>query len=131
MHSDFVTISDLVNKGTPHLEAEMQVLGMDHPSVGEALLRNWNIPEIICNIVKSHHAPHLSTQAPVLSSVVHLADYMTQKLQMGNLKWDAALELNENIFTNLNFKDLTDLGKFIENYREPLVGQLDSLRYLI
>jgi HD-like signal output (HDOD) protein len=131
MHSDFVTISDLVNKGTSHLEAEMQVLGMDHPSVGEALLKNWNIPEIICNIVKHHHAPHLSTQAPVLSSVVHLADYMTQKLQMGNLKWDAALELNENIFTNLNFKDLTDLGKFIENYREPLVGQLDSLRYLI
>ena len=131
MHSDFVTISDLVNNGTPLLEAEMQALGMDHPSVGEALLKNWNIPEIICNIVKSHHAPHLSTEAPVLSSVVHLADYMTQKLQMGNLKWDAALELNENIFTNLNFKDLTDLGKFIENYREPLVGQLDSLRYLI
>ncbi len=131
MHSDFVTIYDVVGKGTPFLEAEKETLGMDHQAVGEILLKNWNIPELICNIVKNHHSPQLSADAPVLSSVVHLADYMTQKLQMGDLKWDGTLELNEHILTTLHFKDLADLGKFIENYREPLVGQLESLRYLI
>ncbi|MFA7227825.1 MAG: HDOD domain-containing protein [Melioribacteraceae bacterium] len=131
MHSDFVNISDLIAKGVPFLEAEMQVLGMDHQAVGEMLLKNWNIPEIICSIVRSHHTPNLSPNAPVLSSVVHLADYMTQKLQMGELKWDASINLDEHIFTNLHFKDLADLGKFIESYKEPLAGQLESLRYLI
>ncbi len=131
MHSDFVNISDLIAKGVPFLEAEVQVLGMDHQAVGEMLLKNWNIPEIICGIVSHHHAPNLSAHSPVLSSVVHLADYMTQKLQMGNLKWDESLNLDEHIFTNLHFKDLADLGKFIEGYKEPLVGQLESLRYLI
>jgi HD-like signal output (HDOD) protein len=131
MHSDFVNICDLVSNGTPYLDAEKQILGIDHQVVGEILLKNWNIPELICNIVKNHHSPNLSQEAPVLSSVVHLADYMTQKLQMGELKWDGSIELNEHIFNNLHFKDLADLGKFIENYREPLVGQLESLRYLI
>ena len=131
MHSDFVNICDLVSNGASYLDAENQILGIDHQVVGEILLKNWNIPELICNIVKNHHSPNLSQEAPVLSSVVHLADYMTQKLQMGELKWDGSIELNEHIFNNLHFKDLADLGKFIENYREPLVGQLESLRYLI
>ncbi|MHB8905876.1 MAG: HDOD domain-containing protein [Melioribacteraceae bacterium] len=131
MHSDFVNICDLVTNGASYLDAEKQVLGIDHQTVGEMLLKNWNIPELICNIVKNHHSPNLSQEAPVLSSVVHLADYMTQKLQMGELKWDGSIELNEHIFNNLHFKDLADLGKFIENYREPLAGQLESLRYLI
>jgi len=131
MHSDFVNICELVSNGASYLDAEKQVLGIDHQTVGEMLLKNWNIPELICNIVKNHHSPNLSQEAPVLSSVVHLADYMTQKLQMGELKWDGSIELNEHIFNNLHFKDLADLGKFIENYREPLAGQLESLRYLI
>ncbi len=131
MHSDFVNICDLVGNGASYLDAERQILGMDHQGVGEILLKNWNIPELICNIVKNHHSPNLSQEAPVLSSVVHLADYMTQKLQVGELKWDGSIELNEHIFNNLHFKDLADLGKFIENYREPLAGQLESLRYLI
>ncbi|MEW6702998.1 MAG: HDOD domain-containing protein, partial [Bacteroidota bacterium] len=117
--------------GASYLEAETQVLGMDHQAIGEVLLKNWNIPEIICGIVKSHHNPHLAQQTPVLTSVVHLADYMTQKLQIGNLSWDDSIELNEHIFATMHLKDLTELGKFIESYREPLAAQLDSLRYLI
>jgi len=109
----------------------MQILGMNHQVIGETLLKNWNIPEMICGMVKNHHTPQLSEQLPVLTSVVHLADYMTQKLQMGNLNMDNSLDLNEFIFTTLHIKDLTVLGKFIESYREPLKNQIESLKYLI
>jgi len=118
-------------KGIPLLEAETQILGMTHAVIGETLLKNWNIPDIITEIVKYHHTPHQSNNVPTLTSVVHLADYMTQKLQMGMLKYDSSLELSEHIFSTLQFKDLEDLGKFIESYREPLISQLESLRYLI
>jgi len=131
MHSDFVSIQDLIDQGIPLLEAETQILGMTHAVIGETLLKNWNIPDIITEIVKYHHTPHQSNNVPTLTSVVHLADYMTQKLQMGMLKYDSSLELSEHIFSTLQFKDLEDLGKFIESYREPLISQLESLRYLI
>lgn len=131
MHSDFVTMYELVAKGASHAEAESQVLGISHQLIGEALLKNWNIPDLITEIVRYHHSPNFATHTPVLTSVVHLADYMTQKLQMGAFEWDSSLELDEHIFATLHIKDLADLGKFIESYREPLAGQIESLKYLI
>ena len=131
MHSDFVTISEMVDKGSTLAEAEFEVLGMGHGAVGALLLNNWNIPELITEIVSNHHSPQNAKNTHVLSSVVHLADYMTQQLQVGNLKMDSSMELSEFIFESLHIKDLANLGTFIEGYREPLIAQMDSLKYLI
>jgi len=131
MHSDFVTIHDMVANGINYNDAEAQVLGLTHGEIGESLLKYWNIPELITDVVKYHHQPNLSQQAPTLASVVHLADYMTQMLKMGELKMDTIIELDHHIFSTLHVKDLTELAHFIEGYREPLKAQLDSLKYLI
>ncbi len=131
MHSDFVTISEMVDKGSTLAEAEFEVLGMGHGAVGALLLNNWNIPELITEIVANHHSPQNAKNTHVLSSVVHLADYMTQQLQVGNLKMDSSMELSEFIFESLHIKDLANLGTFIEGYREPLLVQMESLKYLI
>jgi putative nucleotidyltransferase with HDIG domain len=131
MHSDFVAIHDLVQNGMRFNDAELQVLGITHGEIGESLLKYWNIPEVITDIVKNHHQPYLSQQAPTLASVVHLADYMTQMLKMGDLRMDTIVELDHHIFSTLHVKDLTELAHFIEGYREPLKAQLESLKYLI
>lgn len=131
MHSDFVAINDLVKSGASFNEAELQVLGLTHGDVGEILLRSWNIPETITEIVKYHHQPHLAQITPTLASIVHLADYMTQLLKMGELKLDDKTELNSNILSILHVKDLTELSNFIESYREPLQSQMESLKYLV
>lgn len=131
MHSDFVAVSDLVSSGTPYIDAELQILGITHGEVGESLLKYWNIPETITEIVRYHHQPHLAKIAPTLTSIVHLADYMTQMLKMGELKLDDKTELDSSLFAILHVKDLTELAHFIENYREPLQSQMESLKYLI
>jgi len=131
MHTDFVAIHDLAAKGIAYNDAELQVLGITHGEIGELLLKYWNIPELITEIVKTHHEPYLALQAPTLASVVHLADYMTQMLKMGELKMDTLQELDHHIFSTLHVKDLTELSHFIEGYREPLKAQLESLKYLI
>jgi HD-like signal output (HDOD) protein len=131
MHSDFVAIYDLVANGVSYNDAELQVLGLTHGEIGESLLKYWNIPELITEIVKNHHQPYLSQQAPTLASVVHLADYMTQMLKMGELKMDSLVELDHHVFSTLHVKDLTELSHFIEGYREPLKSQMESLKYLI
>jgi putative nucleotidyltransferase with HDIG domain len=131
MHSDFVTVSEMMSKGSTFAQAEMEVLGMEHGAIGAILLNNWNIPELITEIVACHHTPQDSKNSPVLSSVVHLADYMTQQIQIGNLGMDSSIELSEFIFESLHIKDLANLGQFIDSYREPLLAQMDSLKYLI
>ncbi|KAF0151662.1 MAG: metal-dependent phosphohydrolase HD subdomain protein [Ignavibacteria bacterium] len=131
MHTDFVAIYELVANGSAYNEAELQILGLNHGEVGESLLKYWNIPELITDIVKYHHQPYMSQQAPTLASVVHLADYMTQMLKVGELKMDTFVELDHHIFSTLHVKDLTELSHFIEGYREPLKAQMESLKYLI
>ncbi len=131
MHSDFVSIHELVNNGMNYSEAEMQVIGISHGEVGESLLKYWNIPELITEIVKNHHQPYLAQTSPTLTAVVHLADYMTQMLKIGELHLDTNLELDNHIFSTLHVKDLAELAHFIEGYREPLKAQLESLKYLV
>lgn len=131
MHSDFIAIHDLVNTGTSYGEAELQVLGLNHGDVGEILLKSWNIPDTITEIVKYHHQPEKSNTVPTLTAIVHLADYMTQMLKMGELKLDDKTSISNNVLSILHVKDLTELSQFIENYREPLKQQMESLKYLV
>ncbi len=131
MHSDFIAIHDLVNTGTSYGEAELQVLGLNHGDVGEILLKSWDIPDTITEIVKYHHQPEKSNTVPTLTAIVHLADYMTQMLKMGELKLDDKTSISNNVLSILHVKDLTELSQFIENYREPLKQQMESLKYLV
>ncbi len=131
MHSDFVNVYELVLEGIDFSEAEKQVLGMTHGEITETLLRNWNIPDIITETVRYHHAPVFNTFTPTLSSIVHLADYMTQMLKIGDLDYEKSLKLDNIVFSTLHVKDLAELGHFIDSYREPLLIQLESLKYLV
>lgn len=131
MHSDFISIVENVQKGTKYSDAENTQLGMDHQSVGYTLLKSWNIPDSICEIVKYHHNPNFASNTKILTSIIHFADYMTQKLKLANFSWDDDLELNREAAEILQFKEPEEIEKFISLYREPIILQIDSLRYLI
>lgn len=60
------------------LEAERQVIGVDHAEVGGALLAKWGLPQLIVEAVQHHHAPKLKPR-PQLSSVVHVADLLAHQ----------------------------------------------------
>lgn len=58
-------------------DAERDVLGLDHASVGDALLRHWHFPEEICRAVLGHHD---SSAIGGLADVVHVADVLVHGL---------------------------------------------------
>lgn len=58
-------------------EAEREVLGLDHASVGETLLRHWHFPEEICRAVLGHHD---SSAIGGLADVIHVADVLVHGL---------------------------------------------------
>jgi putative nucleotidyltransferase with HDIG domain len=79
-------------------EAEQQVMGYDHASVGMALAENWKLPEEISGGIGYHHAP---LDAPGVSrrlcQVLHIANYYCQKDNIGFC--DAPLQ-DEALFTD-------------------------------
>jgi HD-like signal output (HDOD) protein len=130
-HTHFIEIHKLVSeKNISFIEAEDEVLGMNHQEIGNFLAEKWNFPEILCDAILTHHNPNRSTLNKVLSSIVHLADYMTQKLQIGNSYWDSKIEVNLESAEFLRFRDPEELDRFIKSYEELFAFQAKVVRFL-
>jgi putative nucleotidyltransferase with HDIG domain len=63
------------------LEAEQEVLGMDHARVGSILGERWNFPPNIVTIIARHHDPVDPAHDPLPLCLVHLSNLLC--LQMG------------------------------------------------
>ncbi|KUO61089.1 histidine kinase [bacterium BRH_c32] len=123
MNFDFKKIIEISTKeNIPLYEAEIKVLGYTHENLAEFLLEKWNFPNYITDSVLNHHTPSKSEKNPVLSSLIHLVDYMTQKMKIGDFVWDNDYKFDTNIIDILGFGNQEYLDKFIYSY-EPLFNK--------
>ena len=65
-----------------------------------------------------------------MATLIHFADYMTQKLKIGDFYWDENIELDKDALTVMQFKSDDDMVKFIEGYQELFINQIESVRNL-
>jgi HD-like signal output (HDOD) protein len=128
MPRDFKNILDLVKKdGVPYLQAEKIVLGFSHEDIAEYLFEKWNFPSFINDAVLYHHNPSLSQNNPVLSSLIHLVDYVTQKYEVGSFVWDTNYQFDENIVDILGFGSMENLENFLQSYEGLFKTHFESL----
>ncbi|PID62459.1 MAG: histidine kinase [Ignavibacteriae bacterium] len=120
-------VNDFRENGTPILEAEVKELGLNHQEIGHFLSNKWSLPEHLSNTVLYHHNPsEAGEDDKELTSVIHLVDYMTQKLEIGNYYLDEKIELDKSVLETLNLGKENDLEAFIEGYRELFTEELKS-----
>ena len=75
VEEDFDKIYNLVQKNNlSFLEAEQEVIGMDHAQVGGNIVRKWEFPDSICQCVEYHHKPDKISDSDYLTTIVHIAD---------------------------------------------------------
>jgi putative nucleotidyltransferase with HDIG domain len=110
-----------------YLMAEEQTLGVTHQEIGQLLANRWNLPENLGETIAFHHRPSVIEGNKVLASIVHLADYMTQRLCIGCFYWDDNIQLDEGIIDILKFGNESNLNKFIDNHEELFKSQLESV----
>ena len=67
--------------GMERLQAERAVLGLDHAEIGARLAERWNFPELLVDTIRHHHAPREAAVDPLLTSIAHLAEIVSQRLQ--------------------------------------------------
>jgi len=65
------------------LEAENSILGFNHAIVGSLMAHHWKIPDEIINAIKYHHTPE-DEQAMPVARLLHVADIVCRKLEIGN-----------------------------------------------
>ncbi|MCB1142646.1 MAG: HDOD domain-containing protein [Leptospiraceae bacterium] len=65
---------ELKNVNTTFTEIERKHFGYDHQEIGSKVLKIWNFPEELTEVVSYHHNPEKSEKYPVLVSIVHIAN---------------------------------------------------------
>ena len=74
-NSSFKLLEEADRESIPFNKAEHNILGIDHAEAGALLLKNWNIPLPIVEVVRWHHEPNLyegESNTPL--DIVHLTD---------------------------------------------------------
>ena len=69
--------------GVSMMQAEEDVFQTNHAMTGAWLLQHWNLPEVIVDAVRFHHEPEQSKVAPMITSIVHLADLFARESGSG------------------------------------------------
>lgn len=64
-------------------EAEMELIGFDHGTIGGALMEQWNMPDSLAECVALHHRPQEAARFPVEAATIHLADLIANALRLG------------------------------------------------
>lgn len=64
-------------------DIEQAVLGFDHAEVGGVLLKEWNMPESLCNSVLYHHRPKAAVDPTIEICIVHIANILTIRAEHG------------------------------------------------
>ena len=83
---EFSEILHLVNTENIYIgKAEEEVLGLTHAEVGAWLGERWNMPKQLVDAIAYHHMPgRLPQREAELPSLIHLADFLCRREQIGD-----------------------------------------------
>lgn len=70
-------------ENVPFMEAEREILGFDHASVGAKVAEKWNLPAELSEAIALHHNPREAVINPKLTSVIHVADALSMSIGVG------------------------------------------------
>lgn len=99
----------------PQGEAEMDVLGLTHASLGADLARHWHLPEAMVEAIRCHHDPemfldHTSPEsrknAPhvIVAAAVHAGNAISKSLGLGTAFDERASEIHPDVWAVLGVK---------------------------
>lgn len=99
------------------LDAEREVLGVDHIMVGCALAGHWKFPETIQQAIAGHHAPE-QPGMDTLAAVVHIADAIAHALDLAGAEDDLVPPVSAVAWDGLGMDDAAFMQVLRETERE-------------
>lgn len=71
------SIQERIENGEKTIDIETETFNCDHTQIGIVLAKKWQLPVLITNVIKYHHAPEKSS-IPVACSLVNAVDSLVQ-----------------------------------------------------
>lgn len=82
------------------LDAEREVLGIDHAMVGRALAERWKFPSPMQRAIANHHQPERADLGDI-AALVHVADAIAHALDLTRIEDDLVPVLREDAWHSL------------------------------
>ncbi|MBI4776839.1 MAG: HDOD domain-containing protein [Deltaproteobacteria bacterium] len=106
-----------------------EIVGLSHSQVGWYLGEKWNLPERLCGTIRQHHQPDPESVYFIETAMVHLADHIAVKLQIGNSGNACADPLDPAALHSLKLNDqlVSKILDRIEEKKDALVQVAKNL----
>jgi len=115
--SYFDSILSLVRENKMRfLEAERQILGVDHQQLGALIARNWRLPAEVVTAIAYHHCPMNAKENNDLLGLVYVADRMVSALGIG-AGVDSFLQPNQDDV----FQEMGITSQMVEKFLADLI----------
>jgi HD-like signal output (HDOD) protein len=101
------------------LDAETEVLGINHCKAGFLLAERWKLPAQIRDIIYFHHTGKSGGQFDNITAAVHVADILVKAMELGNTGDNLIPQPNFNVWEKLNLPEgffQSILNKLKENF---------------
>ncbi len=117
-------IQELVGKGRSFMEAEQEILGLDHAKLGALIAKTWHFTDDMIYLIGYHHQPEKRPDWPELS-ILYLANILTGMMGLGVGLHGLAVRSKEEALKLLRLKE-TDLEHSMLELHDRL-GAAESL----
>jgi len=111
-------------KDMTYIEAEKEALGFDHQMINAWLANHWRLPPKIKEGMACHHKPARAEHYPVVSCVVHLADFLVRLFEYGSGGDDNVSYLDPQALELLKL-ELSDLDRIVDNMSDKFIEVSD------
>lgn len=103
----------------PMVEAEREVMGFCHTDISGPLLDSWKFPESLSNMINFHHNP-MDYPNPLEPSIIHLADILTNAVEISQGGMYAMPQLEAEAWDLLGIEPRPTLAQAVAAYEEQI-----------
>lgn len=111
--------STVKERGLTFIEAEKEVIGIDHAELGARVAAKWNFSPDMVNVIKNHHFPELAPTDDLSIPIVYLADSICMMMGIGVGADGLAYRYHQEVMDKLHFSNI-DVQKTIADSLEKL-----------
>ena len=110
-------MNEAQTKNISIFDAEKNQFNATHANVGSWLAEKWRFPRNLIEVIEFHHRPALSKNAPMETSIVHMADLLVRARGFGFAGENLVPEVSPVAFEllKLSEQDIKDVLKELED----------------
>ena len=122
----FQMVSDEIrSKAGTMLEVEIDVLGLTHADIGQALASKWQLPDILSQVIGMHHKPASADSSVEMVRLIYISDICAKQVGFSLVEKPQEYTLDERVLEAIGM-DSDQLNAIFKELEPTLRSQVND-----